>query len=519
MRSRTQNKAVGVTPQSHGEDSPESQEIAAGQSSAAERRSLVEMLPGGRMVGGEDVEFISLCTQSEMIMPGDLAVCRIGQDNPVRLVANAMARGAAGVITEQLLPCPLPQYLVGDVDAALLKIKRETLDRPDRKMLTVGVLGGAGKTVTTLMVATMLRGCGIRTAYQCDLGHSDSGQQKTGGEAHAGGIALLDWLVNSVEEKSDAAIVELTDESLRRGAYDVMEFDVLIVASPPSSKDDFGPGTLDCALEHLGSDGIIIASADEPGMISQIEQTCPRVVTFGLRNEGDVTAKLMDQEGGVWSMLVDYGDTSAMVETTLGGPGMNASFLAATTMGILIDQPIQHVVEQISRLRQVPGRLQKLERDLGQPTVILDSNEPNQLRHALRYARMAKGGGQLWVVAAVGDQDESSLAIAGHLMERFADRVVLTSAVSVSAKQFRSAAHNVIDGVQKCAAMRWVADTDAAVRWAIDNARPGDTVLLAVLSRDHDALGQRKEIRSWENRVARIHQAQAKPKVSLGLVN
>ena len=59
-------------------------------------------------------------------------------------------------MTEQLLPCPLPQCIVGDMEVTLAEIAAQQTGRPDRQMLTIGVIGSAGKTTTSLLVSALL---------------------------------------------------------------------------------------------------------------------------------------------------------------------------------------------------------------------------------------------------------------------------------------------------------------------------------------------------------------------------
>ena len=83
-----------------------------------ETHSLAQLLTNCRFFAGDDVEFSSLAESSASIRPGELVVYRIGRDCPAKLIADAMARGAAGILSEQVLPCPLPQCIVGDIELA-----------------------------------------------------------------------------------------------------------------------------------------------------------------------------------------------------------------------------------------------------------------------------------------------------------------------------------------------------------------------------------------------------------------
>lgn len=129
---------------------------------ANEEFSLAAILPESRFFAGDDIRFRRLTATATEATADDLVAYRIGEGSPEQLIADAMARGAAGIVTEQVLPCPLPQCIVGDVDLAMAQITAALAGHPDRKLLTVGVVGPAGKTTTTLLVAALLRAQGIR---------------------------------------------------------------------------------------------------------------------------------------------------------------------------------------------------------------------------------------------------------------------------------------------------------------------------------------------------------------------
>ena len=71
-------------------------------------------------------------------------------------------------------------------------------------------------------------------------------------------------------------------------------------------------------------------------------------------------------------------------------------------------------------------------------------------------------------------------------MERFADNPVVTS-TSSSKPKFLSGSHAILDGVEKCAAFRLVADRKRAIEWTISEARPEDTIVVITSERQNTA--------------------------------
>ena len=462
--------------------------------------SLSSLLPQARFYGGDDLEFQSIASSPHVTRQGQLVVYRLGQHEPTEFIAHALSRGAAGILTEQLLPCPLPQCIVGDVDLAMATIAAEQLQRPDRKLLTVGVIGSAGKTTTALLVSSLFRSVGIRTAYQTDLGECDGLVQSTPNVGLENATDLIRWIGEAADAQCQASLIEMSHESVRAGVFDAIEFDVLIVTGGRVKSHDYGPMAIQCGLDRLTDDGIVIAPADDVRIIEEIREHGARLITYGVHRRGDVTARIIEESGGMTTLAVSHGDTTAVMESRLCGGAMAANHAAAAALGILIARPLHEVVETLGRLQDVPARQQRLD-SCQHASVVIDAGGcPERVSETLQTMRRMKGPGRLWCVLAIQpSESDRQLADYGHCLERFSDQSIVTCRDEAKT-QFLSDSHAILDGVQKLAVMRLSADHQRAVRWAICSAKPADTVVIIGGITRSSPLAQRTEIdriQSW----------------------
>ncbi|MCH1495296.1 MAG: UDP-N-acetylmuramoyl-L-alanyl-D-glutamate--2,6-diaminopimelate ligase [Rubripirellula sp.] len=483
--------------------------------------SLRTIMPAGRFPADTDIHFKSVAESSSDSAPGQLTVYRIGQDCPSRVVAEATARGAAGILTEQVLPSPIPQCIVGDIDIALATIAAEVFDRPDRKLLNIAVVGSAGKTTSTLLIASLLRSSGIRTAYWNDLGDCDGIVQSTPKSQVPTGAELVNWLAEAVDNQCTASVVEISEELARHGKYDSVEFDMIVVTGSATQSNDFGPTGIHCVLECLASSGVVIAPADDQRAIRIIRETGVRMVTYGVRKAADVTTKLIEQADGLTTLIVSHRDTSAVMETPLCGAAMAANHAAAAMVGLLLDQPLHAIAERLGQLSVIPGRGQRLSQH-EQPTAVLETGGTvDRVTQALRTHRSMKGHGKLWCVFAISDQlGSEDLADVGEKMERFADRIVVTS-TPTNKTNFLARSHEILDGVEKCVGFRLVADRTRAVDWVMQEASANDTVVIFTNEGDQTAHQQRSDLRKLRRYVelnwqVRKSEAKAKSKGAAG---
>ena len=411
----------------------------------AQRRLLREMLPEARFFGGDEIELAFIAEDARECNEGDLVVYRIGEGDPTVLIADAMARGAAGIITEQMLPCPLPQCIVGSVDHAKAKIASVANETPDRRLLTVGVLGTSGKTSTCLLAATLTKALGIRTAYQCDLGSSDGVLNATSSRSVPVGANLIEWIAEAGDCMSRVALVEINDIAARDGHYDAMHFDVLIVTGKRNRSEDFGPCGLNCLIDRLAASGIVIAPSADAKTIRVLEEASCQYVTYGTTADSEFAAIMVDQSGGMSTMMITAGDTSAIMETPLCGQAMAANISAVAALGALLGHSPHEIAKHLVTLRSIPGRGQRLV-DFGHATVVLETGGAvERLAQSLRTARETGVGGRVWCVLSIGEDDrDEDLVEFGQTIERFADHCIVASQPDQTGS-FLKRSHQVLD--------------------------------------------------------------------------
>ena len=293
---------------------------------------------------------------------------------------------------------------------------------------------------------------------------------------------------------SRVAIIEVDENAAREGHYDAMQFDVLMVMGKCQPADDFGPCGLNCLLDRLASTGIVIVRDDDAKAIGMLEEADRHHVSYGTSADSEFGAIMVDQTGGMSTLMLSAGDTSVMVETPLCGLGMASNLAATAAMGVLLGHSLNDVAKHVVTLRSIPGRGQRLV-NFGQATVVIETGGAiDRVAESLRTAKATGAGGRVWCVLAVGENDcEDTLASFGQTIERFAHHCVVTSQPNQSGS-FLKRSHHVLDGVRECAAIRLVADQNKAIQWAVETARPRDTIVWITNRSNQTAYQARTEI-------------------------
>lgn len=466
-------------------------DLAAAIGPADQAISLRQTIPLAKFFQCEDISIARLALRVSDAMAGDLVVCRTGVDDPVALAAQALARGAAGVLTEQILPCPLPQAVVADAVEAACQIANRIERNPAAELLTIGVIGDAGKTSTAMLIAGLLKRIGVRTAFETELGSGDGIVQSVPTAALSDGIELISRLAAARDAGCGAMVIDLSGVA-PGSSYDV-RWDMLVItgadAGPGTSmaRSHFGPDPLTLALEQAKQDAVVILPSDRPKLVRRVADAGLHCLTYGLRRPADLSAKVFDEQPGETTLLVSCGDETALMRTGHCGEAFALNSLAAIAVGRLLETPLATAVDHVAKLPTIPGRMQRLSSWDTAAVVIDAAGTPERVSGTLRTLRRQRvRGGKLWCVLVISDPGSDAVAALvdadrfsrfGRAVERFADRVVLTSAEDFK-PTFLASAHAVLDGFQDVAAARLVADQARAIGWAVRHAAPEDTIVI-----------------------------------------
>lgn len=147
----------------------------------------------------------------------------------------------------------------------------------------------------------------------------------------------------------------------------------------------------------------------------------------------------------------------------------------ATAMGVEED----HVVAGLDAAPVVPGRMEIVGAGAPVAAVVDYAHTPAGLAEALRATRALVGGGRVvCVFGCGGDRDPGKRPEMGKVASELADVVVLTSDNPRSEEPL-AIIEAVRAGMDGLAELHVEPDRAVAIRLAVDEARPGDLVLLA----------------------------------------
>jgi UDP-N-acetylmuramoyl-L-alanyl-D-glutamate--2,6-diaminopimelate ligase len=451
--------------------------------------SLRRLLPEARFLGCEDFEVSGCTADSRRLDPGQVFVAVRGDRHDGHaFITQAMERGAAGVVVERPVPeAGRLQIVVPDSRSALARLCQALAGDPSEQLLTLGVTGACGRTVTALFLRAIFEAAGGRYGLVSRLGWSDGASERPAGAGLTRAEGLAGMLAEMVDRGCAGAVLECDPQALRRRRVEGVNFDAAVVtdvsADPAETTGVIVARRAAMArlFRQLAPGGTAVVNADDPQaeLLGAVNLDARRVA-FGFHAPADVTARVerLDRQG---SRLLLHGfGREAVVSLRLPGKSNASHALAAAAVAWSRGVDIDAVVDGLESVTSVPGRLDSIDEGQGFEVRVDQARDAAELREALVCLRSIVPGRVHCVFGAEGLRED---AVAGRLAlaaaaEVAADRLTVTTDNPRSEDPNRII-DDLLAGTLHPGRVRVEPDRRLAIEAALADALPGDAVLIA----------------------------------------
>ena len=461
--------------------------------------SLRDVLTSARFVQAPDVRVTACCTRPEECSPGDLfiAVTAAGSDGH-DWADEAVRRGAAAVLAERLLPVGGPQVVVEDSREALGEICQALVGRPSDSLRTIGVTGTSGKTVTSMLIASVLEAAGQAVGVTSSVGYSDSVDQAAAKLTTPHAPLLAKWLSRMTEAGCTNAVLELSSRALAERRAAGVDFDAAVLTnlreahlSFHGSKENYRRAK-ERLLSMLKPGGFAVLNADDEASAELLTRLDAPVLTFGLQSDADVTGEIIERQRSEQTFLLSAGNETVPVRTRMIGDHHVANCLAAAAVGLTLGIDAPTIGRGLEAVERVPGRLERLECGQNFGVFVDSARTPEQLACTLRTLRKNTAGRLICVFGAAGEKNKKSRAELGRVAERSCDLPIITSNDPRHEEPLQIA-HDILDGFHRPAKGHVLPGRVEAIRYALLTAQPGDCVVITGKGdREEQIVGRRR---------------------------
>jgi UDP-N-acetylmuramoyl-L-alanyl-D-glutamate--2,6-diaminopimelate ligase len=456
---------------------------------AAPTMPLAELL-GSSGCAGAGIEIHGLQLDSRKVRAGDLFLAMPGEEHDGRhFIEQAVANGAAAVVAE----APVAGF-VDDIPVPLVELPELRLEAgwlaakfygyPSRQLHMVGVTGTNGKTTTSRLVAQLGRALGRSFGVIGTLGATIDDGVVEAGNTTPDPVALQLQLAQWRDQGVYAVCMEVSSHALVQGRVSGVEFETAVYTNLSHDHLDYH-GSMDAygraKLQLFAAEGLrhaVINLDDEfASRVREVIAADVQVLTYSIAG-GAADVRIEDAKfhpGGVRARVHSpWG--SGEFSSPLPGDFNLANLAAALSVLALAGEDLAALLQAVSALHAVPGRMQLIPNTLGLQLIVDYAHTPDALEQVLRALKPHVSGALVTVFGCGGDRDSQKRQIMGRVACEWSDRVVVTSDNPRSEDPL-AIMGDIATGCSGDYQLQ--PDRAEAIRVAVAGARAGDCVLIA----------------------------------------
>ena len=439
-----------------------------------------------------DPQITQIACDSRKVRPGSLFFALHGaKADGNAFIKDAIARGAVAIASETAAPAgwsPSIAWIeVREARKALAMVSANFFDHPAEALGLVAVTGTNGKTTTTSLIDAIIKASGAKTGLFGTIAyHTPSGDHPAPNTTPES-VDLQGFLAEIRGAGGRYAVLEASSHALVMDRLWGCHFAAAVFTNLTREHLDFHKTFDDYfaakrrLFEGTGAgppEAAVLNTDDEYG--KRLVGLAKTTVTYGLESGQDLTTKKFHLAFSGLSFTAQTPQGKVQVSSPLVGRINVYNILAAIGAAQALGLSNEVIEAGIRNLQNVSGRFQRI--DLGQPfLVIVDyAHTDDALENLIRTARELNSKGRIITLFGCGgEKDRSKRPVMGEVSGKLSDLTILSSDNPRSEDPLKIIS-DIIVGLQKTGGKYLIEpDREKAIGRAIDDAAPGDIVLLA----------------------------------------
>lgn len=464
------------------------------RSGAAATLPLGELLQGVADVPADfaDLSISGVFDDSRRLIPGGLFVAVRGNDADGRsFIDNAVSRGAAAIVAEDLPPLPGVRTIpVQDARAALATLAARWHNLASLLQSgfdLIGITGTNGKSTAAYMTRSMLSAAGRRCGLLGTIAYDDLGGVPVPAKLTTpGALELTDYVQRCAANGGDCLVLETSSHALDQKRTDGLRFSVAAFTNLTGDHLDYHK-TMEAyadakarLFERLPADGTAVVNRDDPHAARMVRDCKARILYYSLQQDADLTARVTrEQIDGTHYKLKIAGQTIA-VDNKLVGRHNVYNALAAAGIAHALGIATETIAAGLRQLRNVPGRLERVVCELPGVVFVDYAHTDDALTNVLSVLKPLAQRRLMVVFGCGGDRDRSKRPRMAAVAARYADAIIVTSD-NPRSENPHAIIDEVLSGFAVDARRRVMVEPDrrAAIFGAISSMHAGDVLLIA----------------------------------------
>ncbi len=443
---------------------------------------LYELLDGVEVLGGYPLnpEISSVTDDSRKVRNSSVFVCVKGKKNDGHDYARkALERGAAVVICDHnigIRNC----IVVENTREAYALMCANYYGNCHRKLKMIGVTGTNGKTTTTFIIKKILEENGYKVGVIGTVNVMIGNEKYPSDYTTPNPSVLHRYLYMMKMAGCDVCIIEASSQALSQERTYGIHFDIGVFTNLTREHLDYHGSMEEYAKAKailMQNSSVCIINADDSYAEMMKRNAAEKVVTYAVDSNADIKAENVKlNHGGVVYTLVCESGRYEIAYDVIGKFSVYNS-LAALAVGIVMKADMKRAVRAVAEMKTVRGRIEKIPNNRNIHILIDFAHTPDSLENVLKTVRDIYDKRIITVFGCGGDRDRTKRPLMGRIACKYSDLVYVTSDNPRTEDPDRII-DDIVGDIDKNNYVR-IADRTQAIKAAIVEAEPGDTVLIA----------------------------------------
>lgn len=400
-------------------------------------------------------------------------------------IRKAREKGAVAAVVEHENPeIEIAQYVVKDSRSALAKIASRFYGPEIQNMRLVGITGTNGKTTISFLIRSILNTAGFDSGLIGTIHYDVGGKLTKAWNTTPESVDLYEMLYHMSLKGQNSCVLEASSHGLSLHRLDYLDFEVAVFTNLSQDHLDFHKDFEDyfqakkILFSSLKTGAHAIINSDDPYGRRLLNEVRANIVDFGLSPQASIHPESWHSSLQGINAELKTPSGEIRIRSSLIGKFNVENILAAVAVGIAMKIELNTIKTGIEAVTSVPGRLEPVPFKDNKTVVVDYSHTPDALQKALLELKEITEN-ELWVVFGCGgDRDKKKRPLMGKIADEIAHRVVVTSD-NPRSESPETIIGEILLGIQDQQKIEVEANRRLAIKQALQNSVPGDTILVA----------------------------------------
>jgi UDP-N-acetylmuramoyl-L-alanyl-D-glutamate--2,6-diaminopimelate ligase len=351
-----------------------------------------------------------------------------------RYIGQAIQRGAVAVLCEQLpgqQPGEVTFIRIDDTREGLGIVARNFYDNPSEKLKLVGVTGTNGKTTIAALLHDLFMKLECPSGLISTIGNKIRDESYQTLHTTPDALSLHALMHEMVNRDCDYCFMEVSSHAIDQKRISGLTFTGALFTNVTHDHLDYHASfkeyirTKKSYFDGLSPGAFALINKDDRNGQFMVQNTPAKVISYALKSMADYSCRILEQH--MDGSMISLGNKELW--THLIGEFNIYNLLCVYASALILGQPGDRVLEMLSQLKAISGRLESIRFRDGKTAFVDYAHTPDALKNVLLALKkiMNRDSALITVIGAGGNRDTAKRPLMARIACEYSDRVILTS--------------------------------------------------------------------------------------------